>query len=365
MLKSFVLSKKAHSIAWRVLAWHARYLWTRSPGPVSCGMYVTSRCNFRCSFCNIWRAEPPFTIDGAEGRRVVSELGQMGVAYFSISGGEPLLVPHVFDILAEARNSGIPYTHLVSNGFLMDKEKSLAIGKAGLSEVSFSLDGDETHHDKVRGVQGAHSHVLSAIDNVKTHAPGVKIVLNTILDPHNLDMALSAVNTAKALGVEIKVQPANNHPPLGAEDPVEKMSRVLTQGGQQKLRHVLDALKAHPSVVNSGRFLGGYWEFLFNQAALPLAGKKCLYPYHHMELQGNRAFPCLEGMEWDGGFDLRGRSLREVVSSAQYREKARELEKCEGCLKNYYVCYYEPRIHFPLSNLMGLNVKSFMKNWNR
>ena len=170
-------------------------------------------------------------------------------------------------------------------------------------------------------------------------------------------MAMNAVSTAARLGVSIKVQPANDHPGLGAGDPALKTNRALPHDRAAHLRRVLDELKAAPNVVNSDTFLEGYWSFLFDQDSLPLARRDCLYGFHHMELLGDEIFPCLEGMGWKNGFSLKGSSLSEILSSEKYAKRVKALRRCRGCKKNYYVCYYEPRIHFPLHNLVGFRLK--------
>jgi len=343
--------------AGRMIGWHLRYALSRTPAPLACGLYITSACNLRCSFCNIRKIDPPFTVDAARARKLVTELGAMKTVYFSVSGGEPLLVPHLFDVLACAKSAGILYTHVVSNGLLMDADRAKALAQASVSEISFSLDGPEAVHDAARGRAGSYQRVLDAAGHVKTHAPKTRIVLNAILDPAAPEHALHAADTARQLGVTIKVQPRNEHPAFGARDGVPQCAQALTAEERRTLETAIAALLRAPHVVNSRPFLKNYLAFLFDRDRLMPPQGHCIFGHHHVECFGGKLFPCLEGMDWTGGFDWDDRPLPELFGSPEYGRKLHELRNCQGCQKRYYVCYYEPRLNFPVWNLARSRVR--------
>ncbi len=341
----------------RVIKWHLRHIVSGTASPLACGLYISSACNLRCSFCNIRRCDPPYTVTKERARRLVKELGALKTVYFSISGGEPLLVPYVFDLLEYAKSAGILYTHVVSNGLLMDAERARAMAKAAVSEISFSLDGPEPFHDAARGVAGSYRRVLSAVAHARSHAPGTRVVLNTILDPAAPDNALHAVGVARELGVQIKVQPRNDHPPLGGANSAPQGRHTFSPEERKALEAAVAALIRAPHVVNSRPFLKNYLAFLFHPNRLMLAKSDCILGHHHVENFADRLFPCLEGMGWTNGFEWGERPLSETFRSAEYVQKLRELRGCTGCQRSYYVCYYEPRLNFPLWNLVRSHVQ--------
>jgi len=283
---------------------------------------------------------------------MINELGKMGVAYFSFSGGEPLLVPYLFDLLAYAKESGILYTHIVSNGYLMDAKRAKLLSGADVSEISFSLDGEEEAHDKKRGMPGAFQKVIQAVEYTKTYAPKTEVTLNTILDPLCPENALFAVKTAQGLGVKIKVQPANNHPDFGIEEHSLKLRRTLTLDEKQKLLNVISTIEKSPYLANSRPFLENYKNFIFAPEKLIFLKDDCILGYHHIEFFANQMFPCLEGFGWKDGFDIFNQPIREIINSQLYQNGLKQLKKCSSCRKNYYVCYYEPRLNFPVWNLL-------------
>ncbi len=353
MIKSILGNANAPALLSRVARWHLRYYTGRRTPPLACGLYITSACNLRCRFCNIWRRRPSFQMPQPLALQLIRELGREKLVYFSISGGEPLLVPYVFDLLAQAKASGILYTHMVSNGWLMDAKKAHALAAAKLTEISFSLDGDKAFHDVARSQSGAHEKVLAAVDHVKTHAPQTKVVLNTILDPITPDQSLKAVCQAERLQVDIKVQPANDHPGLNASEPAPAVKRDLSDPEKKNLLDVIEKLQQHPRVINSRSFLENYKAFLFAPDRLMLSKEDCLFGYHHLEVFNNQAFPCLEALGWQNGTPLKDNSIMDILHSTKYRRKLQDLRSCQGCRKNYYVCYYEPRLNFPLGNFLN------------
>ncbi len=362
MIKQIIFNSRILQFAYRATIWHVRYCMGLKVTPLACGFYITSKCNFKCNFCNIWRIKPGFIIPEDDAVKLIGSLGRMGVIYFSISGGEPLLIPYVFDLLAFAKKSGILYTHIVSNGYLMDENKAKKLNDSKVSEISFSLDGDENNHDKNRGLNGSFRKVIEAIQHVKTHAPKTKIVLNTILNPACPENAVSALKTAEQLGVKIKVQPVNNHPSFGVKDCAVKSSRSMLTCERQKLIEAINQIQKSPSLANSKPFFDNYKAFMFHQEDLIFRNDNCIFGYHHLEIYANQIFPCLEGLDWREGFDISNESLKDILSSEPYQSKLQYLKKCTNCSRNYYVCYYEPRMNFPLWNLLKSRLRISQKN---
>ncbi len=358
MVGSLARRMRLGAFIYRMARWHGQYVVSRQARPLACGYYLTNRCNFRCAFCNIWRHRPPFTVPEEKAKDTIRQLGDLGLVYFSISGGEPLLVPYVFDLLAHARACGVLYTHLVSNGFLMDEARARELDRSKLSEVSFSLDGPPDTHDTVRGQQHAYAHVLQAVENVKRYAPNTAIVINTILDPHQPEHALHSVATAKGLGVAIKVQPLNAHPNLNPDAPEPPRPRELNRQERDAFLAVIKTLRQARNVVSSHAFLDNYAAYMLDRKRLAFTHSPCIYGYHHVEFFNNQLFPCLEGLDWHDGFDPYERPLEALFASPEYRQTLERLRGCQGCLRNYYVCYYEPRLSFPIWNLVGSRIRS-------
>ena len=316
MLKQILKNGRSLSLAGRVLRWHLDYLIRRRARPLACGFYITSRCNFRCEFCNIWRIEPPFEAGEGEAKELVASLGKLKLVYFSVSGGEPLLVPYLFRLMAFAKQNGVIYTHFVSNGYLLDDATAKQIRLADVSEVSFSLDADAQNHDRRRKVEGAYAGVVAAVERLKLYAPRTQVVLNAIFDPLFPEGALQAVKAAEAMRVEIKVQPVNRHPDFAGGRPAIEGRRSFSDEEKERINAALNVLLKRRSVVNSRAFLENYRAFLFAPEKLLFSREKCIFGYHHIEFFSHQAFPCLEGMGWQGGFVVKDTELASLIKSA-------------------------------------------------
>lgn len=354
MISQIVFKTNLIKTAYRVFSWHSRYLLRQRVSPLACGIYITSRCNFSCHFCNIRKINPAFQLGFTQAKKIVAELGKQKLIYISFGGGEPLLVPYIFDLVSLAKESGILYTHLVSNGFLMDQTKAKEMKRSRLSELSFSLDGNENEHDANRGVKGAFNGVLSAIDLVKRYSPATNIVLNAILNPRNPGAVLVPLDIAKKMGIKIKIQPLSRHPFFGEDMSHQRREEVIEEDLRQEIVKVIAFLKKSRTVINSKPFLDNYISFLFRPSKMILAHQRCIFGYHHVEIFNNRLFPCLEGLGWKGGFSCEEleRGLRGIFSSPQYNKTVDNLKGCRNCLNNFYVCYYEPRLNFPIWNFL-------------
>src|SRR5437588_10940853 len=73
--------------------------------PVLAHVIPMRRCNLACAYCNEYDnfSEPvPF----AEMQRRVDKLADLGTAIMTISGGQPMLHPHIFDVVELIRGGG-------------------------------------------------------------------------------------------------------------------------------------------------------------------------------------------------------------------------------------------------------------------
>lgn len=350
-MQSLIFKKRGNfaDLLWRAMTWHLRYLLTKKPSPLVCGLYITNRCNFRCEFCNIWRKKTGKTLSLDKAKAIVDNLSDIGCFYFSISGGEPLLFNEIFDLLQHARKSRIKYLHLVTNGYLLDANKAVQFGKIGIDEISISIDGSESFHDHNRGVHGAYAKALAAVENLKKHAPRVKIVLNAIFSPETPSECLHIVELAHKFNVYAKVQPLNQHPLFNKEDHnIVSRQRI----SPSEVKNTVIKLRKEACIVNSGAFLDNIYNFFCDRKRLIFTNSPCFFGYHHIEiLEDGRVFPCLEGLNWENGFELNGK-LRDLIDSREYGHILNGLKQCTGCQRNYYICYYESRIAFPIQNFM-------------
>lgn len=350
-MKSLIVKNRKiiPSLLWRALKWHVSFVLTRKPRPLAASVNLTNKCNFRCTMCNIWRKPVTEMLPFEKARSIVDDLGSLGCFYISFGGGEPLLAEYLFDLLTHAKKTKIKYVHLVTNGYLIDAPKARRFRDSGLDEISISMDGPKDFHNKNRGVADAYQKAVTAIENLKKYAPGVNVGLNAIFFPQDPFQCFHVVELARQYDCLVKVQPVNQHPLFNEQN------YVLTAPGDispAKVKEALEGLRKEERIINSDVFLKNIYNFFFDKDNLVLSRTPCYFGYHHLEvLEDGTLFPCIEGMGWKGGFGFQ-ENLRSLLASGPYRKLCKKLKACERCKHTYYICYYEPRIVFPITNFL-------------
>jgi len=352
-MKNIILSKRSllPELASRASKWHWNYYLHGRGRPLLAGMYITNECNLACRNCNIWRDTKKQTISRHQYNSLVSSLGEMGGFYFSISGGEPLLVSDICDRLAYAKKH-IPYVHLVSNGWLLDAEKAVELSDSGVDEVSISIDGLEAFHDAQRGRIGSYKRAFDAVKNMKRFAPNVVVSVNSIITPENANDIYHLINSTGRLGVFHKVQPLNLHPIFSNQS----SESVGVSASEEQIRNVVDLvdfMKDQDHVVNSAKFLDSIVPHFRGECSGGVFEEDCLLPEFFCEFRQDGAVsPCLAASGWKVAFPTAGKELNTVFGSIEYAAYKKSLRECRECKKNAYVCYLEPRLIFPLPVLL-------------
>ncbi len=106
--------------------------------PVLVHIVPMRRCNLSCAYCNEYdKTSEPVPIN--EMIRRIDRLAELGTSVVTISGGEPMLHPQIYDIIARIRYHGM-IAGLISNGYYFQPEKILKLNEAGLDYLQISID---------------------------------------------------------------------------------------------------------------------------------------------------------------------------------------------------------------------------------
>src|SRR6266581_2566235 len=125
--------------------------------PLNLTLSPSPKCNSRCLTCNIWmKRENELTIE--EWDKVLASLGQAPY-WFTISGGEPLMYPHVVELAQLAYKHCSPgVINIPTNAILPNiPERVERIAKSCPNSqliINLSLDGVGAKHDHIRGIPG-------------------------------------------------------------------------------------------------------------------------------------------------------------------------------------------------------------------
>lgn len=125
--------------------------------PLNLTLSPSPKCNSRCLTCNIWmKRENELTLD--EWDKVLGSLGKTPY-WFTISGGEPLMYPHVVELAQLVYQHCSPgVINIPTNAILpIIPERVERIAKACPESqliINLSLDGVGAKHDYIRGIPG-------------------------------------------------------------------------------------------------------------------------------------------------------------------------------------------------------------------
>jgi MoaA/NifB/PqqE/SkfB family radical SAM enzyme len=109
--------------------------------PVLAHLIPIRRCNLACAYCNEYDTfSKPVPLHLLLAR--VDKLTALGTAMITVSGGEPLLHPELDALLLHARRTGM-ITSLITNGYLLSKERIRRLNEARLDWLQISIDNVE------------------------------------------------------------------------------------------------------------------------------------------------------------------------------------------------------------------------------
>ena len=152
---------------------------------------VTGKCNYSCIFCH--REGESNTPDFLKVEHIglVAKVAHgLGVRYFKLTGGEPLLREDIGHIVESIKNLGNVEVSVVSNGFLLVDRVSDLI-KAGLDRINVSLHSlNPEVYRVITGVNGLRR-VIRGLEACVDHSLPVKlnvVVLRGLNDREYVDL---------------------------------------------------------------------------------------------------------------------------------------------------------------------------------
>ncbi|HSR62708.1 MAG TPA: heme d1 biosynthesis radical SAM protein NirJ [Gammaproteobacteria bacterium] len=158
---------------------------SRSSGPVVIWNLIR-RCNLACKHCYSISADHDFPgeLSLAEIHTVLDDLKTFGVPVLILSGGEPLLHPHIFDITRRAKKMGF-YVGLSTNGTMISEDNIGEIADIDFDYVGISIDGLMETHDHFRRKAGAFDASIKAVHLCRNNGIKVGLRFTMTLDNYN------------------------------------------------------------------------------------------------------------------------------------------------------------------------------------
>ena len=130
---------------------------------------ITNRCNFRCLHCFNRSGENEIMKDELsddEARAFIADAADRRPTNLCICGGEPLLRYELLLDCLRVLKANNTRASMVTNGYLLTRDKALALKEAGLVGTQVSVDGaTAATHERVRGKKGSFERALAAVEH--------------------------------------------------------------------------------------------------------------------------------------------------------------------------------------------------------
>lgn len=141
-------------------------------------------CNLKCQHCTASRfRKEGRKLKPADLRRISDESHALGLSQFCISGGEPLVLKKIDDVILALQPDRFHLT-MSTNGYFLTKEKARHLKAIGLDKIKISLDDfDEKKHDENRRNGGAYQKAIDAMFNARE--AGLSVVIQTCVTRQN------------------------------------------------------------------------------------------------------------------------------------------------------------------------------------
>jgi MoaA/NifB/PqqE/SkfB family radical SAM enzyme len=145
----------------------------------------TLKCNLRCKGCYTlgYGMKHELSVELAD--RILKECEELGIYFATILGGEPLVYPHLFELIE--RHPDI-FFQIYSNGTLMTQELAQQFADYGNVAMVLSIEGGEKETDSWRG-KGVYKKIMQAFEHLER--AGIIIGTSATVTRENVEMVSS------------------------------------------------------------------------------------------------------------------------------------------------------------------------------
>lgn len=169
--------------------------------------HITDECDQRCKHCYIFSKDNCKKLDTMNWEQIKETFYNCldfcevysRLPYFYITGGDPILHPDFWRLLALLKEHDIPFT-ILGNPFHLTDEACKRLKKYGCQKYQLSLDGMQETHDWFRKL-GSFDCTLEKIDCIKK--ADIRSVIMTTVSRTNIKEMPDIIDTVVAHGVDV------------------------------------------------------------------------------------------------------------------------------------------------------------------
>lgn len=314
---------------------HKLFRKERTLDPLVAVYYATTQCNLNCTYCEDFgarrnlQAEPfPAMHDVRKILRVI----RSGIACLWLTGGEPLLAPHLLDLLRYARQDlKFREITLISNGTLLTQHLDIL---PFLDRLVVSLDSlDSNSLTQINLTPLPVSKVLTGVERAAAlqKASHFQLIINAVLTPETLSGFDDLLHfcTANRILLSVSPQSFNNWP---------RYELLVSEDYRALIKRIIQLKKSGAPILGSIAYLKTMLD-LQPYACYPTLTPRILpdgwllYPCRPMEKdegeQGGKAVNLLDVSSWQAAWNMAQVSYGAAPAA------------CGSCFQQ---CYAEPSL---------------------
>ena len=294
------------------------HLPARRPGkPLTLLLLINRGCNLRCSFCDLWEEHVHMPV-AERLLPLLDDAVEIGTRTLVITGGEPFLHPDLFQAVRQAKARGLS-VNVTTNGTRL-QQRWAECRDSGVDSLSFSVDGLEATHDRLRGQRGAWRKTMAALDRVVADGRIATSVYFTAT-AENVHELVEVYEQVCARGARFDFWPVNDAPALA----------LTTPAHQQAWREAVAHIAAREPAVQ-GRLAFYRDSLAYHQGELTGVPLRCLglVDQYGVTYDGRLLPCCVWGAEGLAVGNVYETPLRELWRSEPVQAARRALWS-EGC----------------------------------
>src|SRR5574340_436473 len=168
------------------------------PFPEYIQLYPTTRCNQRCSFCFNSEGSAATDLDVDNALKLLDILFVNSIRGIDIMGGEPFLVPWLFDFVRTALSRGL-YLNISTNGSRPDLLQNCKGISSDKFNIGISLEGSNAEkHNRLT----ASANFVYALESIKKLVSlSLSPIVKTVLSPETAGDIQNIVDLIRKIGV--------------------------------------------------------------------------------------------------------------------------------------------------------------------
>jgi radical SAM protein with 4Fe4S-binding SPASM domain len=159
---------------------------------------ITNRCNLLCDHCYMAADGHtlPDQLSDEETMDIIRQFGEAGTPLMFLSGGEPMMRPNFWEMLAEAKRRDIRVI-VSSNATFIDRDAAKRLRDLGVGAIATSLYGPAEYHDSLVRVPGTRDKVVGAIRILREE--GVPVAVKSAVSKGTWPYVYDIIQEAKDL----------------------------------------------------------------------------------------------------------------------------------------------------------------------